>query len=349
MSDLKVSPDVEVEGRADMKSQNHVSRTDRPAVTVCVTAYNQEKYIGEALDSILAQRTDFEFIILIHDDASTDRTARIIKEYESAHPERIHAIYQTVNQYSQNIGIQGEILSPLVTTEFTALNEGDDFWIDPNKLQIQYDYMIEHPECAVCCHAARQVLSEGQATDIVMPDNVRPLNTSILDMDTILAIGGALPTNSFFYRQRHAQNGFPEFYNRCAVGDYPMILYLATQGSVYFLNRHLSAYRFNAEGSWTRSWVQDPNIYIRTNESIIRMLDEFDEFTGRRHQEAIRDKQINYRFENIMLSRDLKAIADEPYRSLYRALSFKRRLRFQIASRFKALHRLKRSRDLKRL
>ncbi|HHX37911.1 MAG TPA: glycosyltransferase [Clostridiaceae bacterium] len=323
--------------------------SNKPAVTVCFITFNQEAYIEQAIESILMQETNFNVHLLIHDDCSTDNTPAIIRRYMERYPDQITAILQEENQFSQNIGIQGEILAPLIKTEFAAMNEGDDYWLDPQKLQIQYDYMMSHPGCAACCHAATQVSSEGEmkGIDMRMDFAVNDPDQN-LSLPYLIDLGSKVPTNSYFYRSSIGHNGFPSFYNDCVVGDYPMILYFATCGDVHFMNRVMSAYRHNAEGSWTRSWVINPDIYVQTNLSVIEMLRAFDQYTNRRYTAEIKQKVIDYEFENLLTKRDLKSLKAEPYDKLYKDLPLGRRIRFQLASRLRLLHRLKRRRDLKK-
>ena len=107
-------------------------------VSICVVTYQHAKYIRQALDSFLAQKCDFDFEILIHDDASTDGAADIIAEYEQRYPDKIRAILQKENQYSQGItNISGAFNFPRARGKYIALCDGDDYWCDENKLAIQ--------------------------------------------------------------------------------------------------------------------------------------------------------------------------------------------------------------------
>ena len=126
-------------------------------VSIICNAYNHEKYIRDALDGFLMQKTNFAFEILIHDDASTDSTADIIREYEAKYPDIVIPIYQAENQYSKGGGITEKFQFPRVNCDFVAICEGDDYWIDENKLQKQYDAMMAHPECDICTCTVRFV------------------------------------------------------------------------------------------------------------------------------------------------------------------------------------------------
>lgn len=124
---------------------------ETPLVSVCCITYNHEPYIAQTLDSFLMQKTEFPFEVLIHDDASTDRTADIIRKYEKKFPQIIKPIYQKENQYSQGKrDISATWNFPRAKGKYIAMCEGDDYWIDENKLQIQADFLENNPEYGMC-------------------------------------------------------------------------------------------------------------------------------------------------------------------------------------------------------
>ncbi len=133
-----------------------------PLVSICTLAYNHEPYIRECLDGFLMQKTDFKFEVLIHDDASTDNTAKIIREYQEKYPDIIKPIYQTENQYWKNIGISRTYQYPRAKGKYIALCEGDDYWTDPYKLQKQVDFLEEHPDFSMCFHNGKMVWEKGK-------------------------------------------------------------------------------------------------------------------------------------------------------------------------------------------
>ena len=111
-------------------------------VSVSCITFNHAGYIRQALDSFLMQKTDFAYEILIHDDASTDGTIDIIKEYEERYPDIIRPVLETENQYSKGISnISGVFNFPRARGRYIAMCEGDDYWSDPYKLQKQFDLM----------------------------------------------------------------------------------------------------------------------------------------------------------------------------------------------------------------
>ncbi|MBQ7818146.1 MAG: glycosyltransferase family 2 protein [Bacteroidales bacterium] len=124
-----------------------------PLVSVCTLAYNHAPYIRECLDGILMQKTNFAFELLIHDDASTDGTADIIREYEAKYPDIVKPIYQTENQYSKGVKEISILYQyPRAKGKYIAMCEGDDYWTDPLKLQKQVDFMEANPHVSCCFH-----------------------------------------------------------------------------------------------------------------------------------------------------------------------------------------------------
>jgi len=117
-----------------------------PLVSIDCITYNHKQYIRDAIEGFLMQITNFPVEILIHDDASTDGTAEIIREYEKQYPWLIKPVYQTENQYSKHNGIISKIQYARARGKYLAFCEGDDYWTDPYKLQKQVDFLETHPD-----------------------------------------------------------------------------------------------------------------------------------------------------------------------------------------------------------
>ncbi|MDH1881984.1 glycosyltransferase family A protein [Empedobacter sp. GD03797] len=126
------------------------SNSDEIVVSIICDCYNHEKYIAQALDGFLMQNCDFKFEVLIHDDASTDNSAAIIKEYELKYPEIIKPIYQKENQYSKKVNIWKDYQFSRAKGKYIAICEGDDYWIDPLKLQKQVDFLENNEDYSSC-------------------------------------------------------------------------------------------------------------------------------------------------------------------------------------------------------
>ncbi|MCD8543309.1 MAG: glycosyltransferase [Sulfurospirillum cavolei] len=174
-------------------------------VSICMLTFNHEDYIHNALNGILMQETDFAFEILVHDDASKDNTAHIIKEYEIKYPKIIKPIYQTINQHSQGIKISPTYNYPRALGDYVAWCEGDDCWVDEHKLAKQIHLMRENPSCHLSFHAAKQI--DHSANSI--PDRIIGIYAgadSIISVEDIMFRKfGMIPTASCIITQKAKQ------------------------------------------------------------------------------------------------------------------------------------------------
>ena len=127
-------------------------------VTIRCITYNHEPYIRQCLDGFVMQKTNFRFEAIVHDDASTDSTATIIKEYAEKYPDIIKPIFETENQYSKRDASLTRIMDNHTHGKYVAMCEGDDYWIDPLKLQKQIDFLEAHPEYSYSCHRYKSFL-----------------------------------------------------------------------------------------------------------------------------------------------------------------------------------------------
>lgn len=121
-------------------------------VSIRCLAYNHEKYIRETLEGFVMQKTNFRFEAIVHDDASTDATAELIREYAEKYPDIIKPIYETENQYSKKDGSLFRISHEACKGKYIAFCEGDDYWTNPYKLQKQVDFLESHPDYVMCSH-----------------------------------------------------------------------------------------------------------------------------------------------------------------------------------------------------
>lgn len=216
----------------------------QPLVSVCCTTYNQEAYIRRCLDGILMQKTSFPIEILVHDDASTDATATIIREYEQLYPNIIKPIYQVENQYSKGIHISQTFQYPYVLGKYIALCEGDDYWTDPLKLQKQVDFLESHPDYAMCFHNVEVKAEDGCLADTSIYDHLRTGDYTGMEIISRWTV----PTCSVLFR-RECVAHIPENPG-FRMGDNVLFLTCASCGKVYCLNEKMGVYRRNP-GGWT--------------------------------------------------------------------------------------------------
>ena len=135
-----------------------------PMVSICCAAYNHAPYIAQALESFLAQDVPIE--ILVHDDASTDGTQDILRDYARRYPDVVRPLFETENQYSRGVAIDPTFNYPRARGKYIALCEGDDCWCDPHKLRRQVDYMEAHPDCTFCFTNGMIRDADGRAPDL---------------------------------------------------------------------------------------------------------------------------------------------------------------------------------------
>lgn len=215
----------------------------QPLVSISCITYNHEKYIEDALQGFLSQETDFPFEILIHDDASTDRTVNILHEYEVKYPKLIKPIYQKENQYSRGIKISATYQHPRALGKYIAMCEGDDYWTNPLKLQKQTDFLDNNPNFSICFHNMQIIYEDEPHLNRV--SNIK--QKGITNIKT-LARCNYIYTASCIFRKNFSV--FPDWYYKCPVGDYPLHLLNAQYGKIKFINEVMGVYRVHKGGVW---------------------------------------------------------------------------------------------------
>lgn len=275
----------------------------KPLVSIACLTYNHEKYIKDAIEGFLSQKTEFDYEILIHDDASTDRTADIIRRYEIKYPNKIYGIYQRENQLSKIIedgNMLQDYLYPVCKGKYIALCEGDDFWIDPDKLQMQVNYLESHPECAAVCHDA-VCIDCRDAT--IYPIHPYFGEKYLTNEEVIIQYRGDVPTASMMYRRDAIC--MDKFFMQGGSGDYAHELYAITKGKIYFSSRIMSVYRAMHEGSWTMTHSSDIEKGIMLRGKVLNFLRRYDAYTKGEYHHAIVYKESLFVLDSIYLCRNL--------------------------------------------
>jgi glycosyltransferase involved in cell wall biosynthesis len=254
----------------------------KPLVSICCITYNHESYIENTLEGFLIQATDFPFEILIHDDASTDQTADIIRQYEAKYPQLIKPIYQTENQYSQGKRITLFLINNAIG-DYLAFCEGDDFWTDPEKLQIQIEKMREHSECHLSFHPTK-ILNDQTMTDTVTFRHAE--HDKIFSVQEIIqGDGGFCPTASLIIKKEALQN-LPAFFAHAPVGDYFLQIFGSLNGGALYIDKTMSAYRIHPNGVWT-STAANQALKIKFTFRFAETLQKMDAFFNFRYHEEI--------------------------------------------------------------
>ena len=208
-------------------------------VSICCVAYNHERFIKKCLDGFVMQQTNFLFEILVHDDASTDNTASIVREYEENYPKLFRCVYQIENQfYKQNTLVN--ILFRMAGGKYIALCEGDDYWTDPHKLQKQVDFLELNDNFSACAHyydiLRGNVLIKNKASSQI--DEV-----SLVD---ILNMRAGLHTATLLFRSDILKNR--KFPKNIMSGDLYFYLCCSIYGKIKFLPYNMSVYRKHIGG-----------------------------------------------------------------------------------------------------
>lgn len=260
-----------------------------PVVSIICETYNHEDYLAQCLDALLAQETRHAFEIIIHDDASTDGTAAIAEKYIRDHPGIIHGILQQENQLSQGRN-PFDLACEIAKGTYIACCEGDDFWLDPRKLEIQVAYLEEHPSCTFCFTNAQFYDDAAQAfSGTMLPgtpyEKEHLVDGSDLGVEEILQVE-FIPTASFIF-PRWAYDRRPIFPLPAYDGDRYMQMVMTQAGYAHFIDIESVAYRINNGQSMMASWRRDNAKMYETDLGFAHLYRDFNDFTGKKYHEIL--------------------------------------------------------------
>jgi len=222
-----------------------------PLVSICCVTYNHEPYIHDCLNGFIMQKTNFPFEVLIHDDASTDKTADIIREYEAKYPNIIKPVYQSENQFSKKVGINITYQFPRAKGKYIAMCEGDDYWTDPLKLQKQVDFLEENSGFSGCFHNAALVDSNNEFLRLM---HSKPNEMKSVYEFTDSIQGWFMPTASILFKNNNEIMNVLKLLCKHNIisGDRLLIAAIASVGNIKYMPEVMSAYRKHPGGisSW---------------------------------------------------------------------------------------------------
>lgn len=297
-------------------------------VSVVCLAYNHGKYIRETLEGFVSQETDFPYEVFVHDDASADNTAAIIREYAERYPDIIKPILQEQNQHSQKIYIPKEFILPRIRGKYIALCEGDDYWTDRRKLQKQVDAMERNPDCSMCVHKVVEVHEDGTPDGVVFPgQNVK---TGKLSSRVFLGIGReySFHTSSYFFRGEEYRNYVsdkPEFARKCDVGDEAYMLYFGNAGNVFYIDDPMSCYRRGVAGSWTVANLKSIHKLISHGHSMIDTLTAFDTYSAGKYHDICAERIARQMAITTVLEKKAYRFLQKENKEYFRCLSAAKR------------------------
>lgn len=242
---------------------------ERPLmVSINCTVYNHEPYLRQCLDGFVMQKTNFRFEAIVHDDASTDGSAAIIHEYAERYPDIIKPIYESENQYSKGDGSLRRIMRNAMKGKYMAICEGDDYWTDPNKLQMQFDFMESHPDYSMCFHDVNIKAEKGRVwydvfgkleeRDYSGMENMLKWSVPTCSIFCIGDIYKTLPFNSKF-----------------TMGDNVLILHCSRNGKIRCIPKKMGVYRLTPT-----SWIGGQSSKVQRYKYISHyygLIEEFEE------------------------------------------------------------------------
>ncbi len=257
-----------------------------PLVSINCITFNHEKYIAQALEGFLNQKTNFPFEIIIHDDASTDNTVNIIKRYTDKYPELFVTIFQDINQYSQGVKPCFENVMPQCRGKYVAHCEGDDYWTDPYKLQKQIDFLETNPEYVFTFHDS-EILDQNTGIKRLRVGN-RKID-EVVDLESVINQNN-ISTASIVHRNILQRDTMPDWLFKVSKGDYGLVVLLAEKGIGKFLPGVMSGYRVHDGGVWSGT-----NPTYRNMEDI-KFFNCLDEYFPQPKVKVVIKKRLSYCF-----------------------------------------------------
>jgi len=254
----------------------------KPLVSICCQTYNHYKFISQCLDGFLMQQTAFDYEILVHDDASTDNTTAIIKEYERKYPHLFRCVYQTENQFKKQNSLTN-ILFPMSRGKYIALCEGDDYWTDPLKLQKQVDVLEKNSKLAIAAHGSYSLTDR-----LLLIDSPFEVDT-IWSTKDILVNKWFIMTASLMFRKSMidlSRNWLPQISH----GDLALILLASLNGDGFYTPEPMCVYRMAGLGIMSRFTVKDSKNYIV-------LLDHFNKRSDHKFDKEITTLQEKIRID----------------------------------------------------
>lgn len=230
----------------------------KPLVAIQCFVYNHESFLRDCFEGFVMQQTNFPFVAIVHDDASTDGSAAIIREYEEKYPYIFRPIYEIENQFSKRDGSLERVMNETtdaIGVKYVAMCEGDDYWIDSLKLQKQVDFMEIHKDCVCHSHNSLVLNTKSQAISLF---NKKMFNVKDYNLNSFLKMGWFTPTQSLLYRKEayHPFSDMPNFMH----GDYSLLLNIQLKAGSYlhYENEIMSVYR---DEGWASMNYKELDLY----------------------------------------------------------------------------------------
>jgi glycosyltransferase involved in cell wall biosynthesis len=251
-------------------------------LSVLMVTYNHERFIAQAIKSVLAQRVNFDYEIVVGEDCSTDKTRDILMDFHRLYPDRIVPLLR-----DRNVGGGRNLEATLAACQgqYLALLEGDDYWISKDKLKRQVEFLDTHPDFAICCHRA-QILNE---VDIGYADVSPSLAAGSYTIEDLLKDNFVMTSTTVLRRDLFAP--LPRCFSEMNPGDWPRLVLAARQGKIELMDETMAAYRVHSGGIWSSLPLTS-----RLRDTI-RMLTALDQYLGFQYTRTIRRTIAHTYFE----------------------------------------------------
>ncbi len=256
-------------------------------VSVLCPTYNHEAFIGDMIEGVISQKTDFKYELIIHEDASTDQTAEIIREYVDRYPGLIRVIWQEENQFAR-YDIMKKYLFPAIRGKYFALCEGDDYWTDDRKLQKQIDFLETHEDFSMCMHNAVKLnIRTGEKVLL----NTFPKDGAYDQEEQIKAgLGSDFPATASYVFRTDLLWEMPKFFSEPRSIDYFLRQYYASRGKIYYFQKPMSVYRVMVPDSYKTKTIENQAFCNEHVIATIRFMEKFDIYTEKKFHSFLKKK-----------------------------------------------------------
>ncbi len=225
-----------------------------PLVSICCATYNQVNFVRQCFDGFLQQKTNFSYEVLVHDDASNDGTADVIREYAEKYPNVFSPIIQTENQYRKgNKKITATFNLPRARGKYIAICEGDDYWSDPNKLQKQVDFLEDHPDYNLYCHNWSVLTGDVFSQSPVHHLYAQPISFTFATLPWVWI------TKSLTLMFRSEAVDHQELLQYSFCRDVHIVYYALKNGKGYYNPEVMACYRMHEGGIWSQHEANEKN------------------------------------------------------------------------------------------
>lgn len=219
-------------------------------VSILMITYNQQKFISQAIESVLMQETDFDFELVIGEDCSTDRTREIVTDYQKKYPNIIRLLLP-----KKNLGMMQNFVQTFKACngQYIAILEGDDYWTSPLKLQRQADFLDNHPECSICCNTTIALNESDPDRSYVIPPP--EYQKEVQTLEDLLKLNFVATPSVMFRNSLFPE--FPQWFCELELGDYPLHILNAQYGCIGYIPEQMSVYRIHSASNFSSRKIAD--------------------------------------------------------------------------------------------